>query len=113
MHVAKNIVLLIHVASVIAILTLLLIQAPKSEKHLPKGVVHASLTALVAGLALLGIDSSLNDQVSHTKIGIKFIFLIIILLLAYANQKKNKLSNATWAIMLSLTIANFLIAIFA
>jgi hypothetical protein len=44
-------------------------QTPKTEKILPKGFLHAALTALVGGFALIGIDSSLNHEISHSKIG--------------------------------------------
>ena len=63
MEFAKTVFLLIHVASVLGMLVLLLMQTSKSEKVLPKGFMHAALTALVAGFALVGIDSSLNDEI--------------------------------------------------
>jgi preprotein translocase subunit SecG len=110
MEFAKTVFLLIHVASVLGMLVLLLMQTPKSEKVLPKGFMHAALTALVAGFALIGIDSSLNVEISHGKVGIKFLVLIVIMLLGYRNQNKAKLSNAIWATMLGLTVLNVLIA---
>ena len=51
MHFAKTIFLLLHVASVLGMLVLLLMQTSKAEKVLPKGFMHAALTALVAGFA--------------------------------------------------------------
>lgn len=108
---AKTIFLLLHVASVLGMLVLLLMQTPKTEKILPKGFMHAALTALVAGFALIGIDSSLNHEISHSKIGVKFLVLIIIMLLGYKNQSKAKLSTAVWATMLGLTVFNVFIAV--
>ena len=111
MEIAKIIFLLVHVASVLGMLVLLLMQTSKAEKVLPKGFMHAALTALVAGFALIGIDSALNDEISHGKIGIKFLVLIVIMLLGYQNQKKPKLSNLIWGIMLGLTVFNVFIAV--
>ena len=110
MEFAKTIFLLLHVASVLGMLVLLLMQTSKAEKVLPKGFMHAALTALVAGFALVGIDSSLNDEISHGKVGVKFLVLIVIMLLGYKNQSKSKISNAVWATMLGLTVINVLIA---
>jgi len=73
--------------------------------------MHAALTALVAGFALIGIDSALNDEISHMKIGIKFLVLIVIMLLGYMNQSKTKLSNLVWGTMLGLTVFNVFIAV--
>jgi hypothetical protein len=111
MEFAKTVFILIHVASVLGMLVLLLMQTSKSEKVLPKGFMHAALTALVAGFALIGIDSSLNDEISHGKVGIKFLVLIVIMLLGYKNQSKPKISNAVWATMLGLTVFNVFIAV--
>ena len=111
MEIAKIIFLLVHVASVLGMLVLLLMQTSKTDKVLPKGFMHAALTALVAGFALIGIDSALNDEISHLKIGIKFLVLIVIMLLGYMNQSKAKLSNLVWGTMLGLTVFNVFIAV--
>ena len=111
MEIAKIIFLLVHVASVLGMLVLLLMQTSKTEKVLPKGFMHAALTALVAGFALIGIDSALNDEISHLKIGIKFLVLIVIMLLGYMNQSKAKLSNLVWGTMFGLTVFNVFIAV--
>ena len=111
MEFAKTVFLLIHVASVLGMLVLLLMQTSKSEKVLSKGFMHAALTALIAGFALIGINSSLNDEISHGKVGVKFLVLIVIMLFGYKNQSKAKLSNAVWATMLGLTVFNVFIAV--
>lgn len=111
MELAKTLFLLIHVASVLGMLVLLLMQTSKLEKVLSKGFIHAALAALVAGFALVGINSALEDDVNHLKVGIKFLVLIVIMILGYQNQNKPKLSNAVWATMLSLTVFNVFIAV--
>ena len=102
MEMAKIIFLLVHVASVLGMLVLLLMQTSKAEKVLPKGFMHAALTALVAGFALIGIDSALNDEISHLKVGVKFLVLMVIMILGYQNQRKLKLSNLIWGTMLEI-----------
>jgi hypothetical protein len=111
MEFAKTVFLLIHVASVLGMLVLLLTQTSKPEKKLSKGFMHAALTALIAGFALVGINSSLNDDVNHMKVGIKFLVLISIMILGYQNQNKAKLNNGIWATMLALTVFNVFIAV--
>ena len=111
MEIAKSIFLLIHVASVLGMLVLLITQTAKPEKTLSKGFMHAAMTALVAGFALVGINSAMDDEMSHTKVGIKFLILIVIMILGYQNQNKPKISNTVWATLLSLTVLNVVIAV--
>lgn len=111
MEIAKSIFLLIHVASVLGMLVLLITQTAKPDKTLSKGFMHAAMTALVAGFALVGINSAMDDEMSHAKVGIKFLVLIAIMILGYQNQSKPKISNSVWATLLSLTVLNVVIAV--
>ena len=108
-----NIAFGIHILCVIAILAMLLTQVKKSPKKLNPGVVHATLTALVAGIVMVGTWSQANpDEVlDHGKIGIKSLVVTAILFLGYANVKKETLKTSVWASMLGLTVLNIIIAV--
>ncbi|MFM1757601.1 MAG: hypothetical protein RL193_178 [Actinomycetota bacterium] len=111
MEFAKTIFLLIHVASVLGMLVLLLLQTSKPTKVIPKGFMHAALTALVAGFALVGINSSLEDDVNHLKVGVKFLVLVAIMIAGYQNQHKAQISKGIWVTLLGLTVFNVFIAV--
>jgi len=102
----------IHIVCVVAILGMLLSQVKKSEKKLNPGVVHATLTALIAGLVMVGLFTKVHpDEVlNHTKFGVKGLVIAVILTLGYQNVKKAVLKNSVWATMLGLTILNVVIA---
>ena len=75
------------------------------------------LTALVAGIALVGINTSLHssdpakyDAPDHGKVGIKLLILLIILALTIKNKKKSEVSTGVWAGLITLTMANVFIA---
>lgn len=106
--------LIIHILSVVAILSLLLIQWNKNPRTLNPGIVHAGLTALVAGLVLMGMSSTLNpdERINYLKYAIKLLILLIILTISYRNIKKTSLAKKTWLTLISLTVANILIALF-
>lgn len=108
-----NIALGIHIISIIGILGLLLSQVPKSPRKLNPGVIHAALTALVAGIVMVGILPQVEpaESINHTKIGIKAIVLLVILFLAYTNVKKEALRTWVWASMIGLTVLNIIIAV--
>jgi len=112
MSAINTVVYLIHILSVIGILTLLLLQWNKNPRKLHPGVLHAGLTALIAGVAMVGMHNSVkpDEPLNHTKVGIKLVVLIVILALGYRNVKKPVLSKNVWLTMIGLTIFNIVIA---
>ena len=112
MSAINTVVYVIHLLSVIGILVLLFLQWNKSPRKLNPGVLHAGLTALIAGLVMVGLHNNVkpDEELSHVKVGIKFLILVVILALGYKNVKKPTLSKNVWLTMLGLTITNIVIA---
>jgi preprotein translocase subunit SecG len=113
MKIAAGIFLGIHLLSVAGIVVLLLLQAGKAVKVVPKGLTHAGLTALVAGIAMVGIRQSQHHTDAHAyplynngTIAVKFVVLIILLTLAFKNGKKESITRLEWATLLGLTVLN-------
>jgi hypothetical protein len=102
----------IHLLAVIGILSLLLHQWNKSPRKLNPGVLHAGLTALIAGVVMVGLHDSVkpDEPLNHTKVGIKFLVLVVILALGYKNVKKPELPKNVWLTMTGLTVLNIIIA---
>ena len=112
MSAINTVVYVIHLLSVLGILVLLLLQSKKTPRTLNPGVLHAGLTALLAGIILVGLHNSVkpDEELNHIKVGIKFIFLLVILVLGYVNLKKPELPKKAWLTMLGLTLTNIAIA---
>ena len=111
MNIVYHIALGIHLLCVAAILILLLVQSNKNPKKLNPGVVHASLTALIAALVMVGLWDQVHDEpANHTKFGVKGVVIAVILTLGYKNLKNSELKNSIWATMLGLTVLNIVIA---
>jgi hypothetical protein len=74
--------------------------------------LHAGLAALIAGVVMVGLHESVkpDEELNHTKVGIKFVVLIVILALGYKNVKKPELPKNVWLAMIGLTIFNIVIA---
>ena len=115
----NDIALWVHILCVVGLATLLLLQVHKSPRRIHPGVIHIGLTALVAGLVMVGIRTPLNHQNSdkwplfnNGWVTLKFTILIVILILGYRNIKKTEVKNSVWIAMIALTAANILIAIF-
>ena len=114
MELARNILLGIHLIAMLGILFSLL----TSRKKLSPCLTHSALLALVAGIALVGIRYPLHDSdpmkwplPDNAKIGIKLLFILIILALAFSNRKKETISSNVWSLIGALTIGNIIIAV--
>ncbi len=112
MSAINTIAYVIHLLSVIGILSLLLHQWNKSPRKLNPGILHAGLTALIAGIVMVGLHNNVkpDEELNHIKVGIKFIILLIILVLGYTNVKKPELPKKVWLTLLGLTVTNIVIA---
>ncbi len=80
-----------------------------------KGVFHGALTAVVAGIVMVGIASG-SDAVAdpnNTKIAVKLIVALVVAALAFvANKEGKKVSPGVKYRIAGLTIANILVAVF-
>lgn len=112
MDTINTILYILHVLSVVAILVLLLLQWNKDPRKFSPGILHAGLTALIAGLAMVGMFATVHpdENLNHTKIGVKLLILIVILIIGYRNVKKPILAKNTWLALIGLTVTNILIA---
>ena len=112
MSAINTVLYIVHLLCVVAILALLLLQWNKNPRKFNPGILHAGLTALIAGLAMVGMWGSVHpDEVlNHTKAGVKLLILIVILVIGYVNLKKPVLAKSTWLFLIGLTTTNILIA---
>jgi len=113
LEIFQALVLAIHVICVAGIVVLLLMQAGKNPKKVPNGLTHLALTALVAGLALVGIRSGLHHDnpakwasYNNGTVALKLVVVIVILVVAFRNAKKELITNGAYWTLLLLTVAN-------
>ena len=94
-------------------------QCKKNPRKLNPLILQFGLVALISGLAMVGIfsathaDEVLNqphEVLNHTKVGVKLLVLVAILIIAYRNVKKPELAKKTWLTLITLTVTNVLIA---
>ncbi len=111
--------LAVHIASIVGLLVLLILQLKKSPSIVHPGVLHSALTALVAGLIMVGVRTSLHNEdptkwelLNNGKIGVKFVVLLLILFIGYRNVKKTDVKKSTLYTMIGLTTLNILLALF-
>ena len=101
-----------HMLAIAGILGLLLHQWNKSPRKLSAGVMHSAATALLAGLVMVGTYSSAkpDETLDHTKVGIKLLVVLAILVISYINAKKRELKTNIWLTLIGLHVLNILLA---
>ena len=114
MELARNVLLILHLAGMAGILISIL----ASRTKLSSGISHSALLALIAGIGLVGIRYSLNsadpikwELIDNAKITIKLIFVAIILVLGYRYKKKETVAPVIWWTVAVLALANIAIAV--
>jgi uncharacterized membrane protein len=114
MELARNILLGLHLLGTIGILVSLLL----SKKKLSPGITHSALLSLLTGIALVGLRYPLVDsdpmkweEIDNTKISIKLLIVLVILVLGYKNKKKEVVRKAVVASIAGLALVNIAIAV--
>jgi hypothetical protein len=114
MELARNILLGLHLLGTAGILVSLLL----SRKKLSPGIIHSALLSLVTGVALVGLRYPLVDadpmkweEIDNTKISIKLLIVLVILVMGYKNKKKEVVSKPVLGAITTLAISNIALAI--
>ena len=106
MDVAHVVLLVLHVAGVVALLAGILVQVRRPEKRVNGLMRDGAGTAFLAGLFLVAVVEAGDDPVDHTKIAVKFAIGLVVLVLVMANLRKEWIPQGLYWALLVLTLAN-------
>lgn len=112
MEFLRHLLLVIHLLGFGALFGGLLIQARTPEKTVNALMRDGAGTAFLAGLALVGVIEADDGEVNNTKIAVKGVIALVILILVMANLRKERIATGLWALLLLLTVANVCVAVF-
>jgi F0F1-type ATP synthase assembly protein I len=116
MKITYQILLGLHVLTVLALIALLILQGRKTVKRIPTGFTHLGLTAMVLGIAMIALNAIRHNHdkaialLNHSKFGLKFVILTVILAIAYRYAEKPSITNRMWTLLLGLSLTNLVIA---
>jgi uncharacterized membrane protein len=89
-----------------------------SRKKLSPGITHSALLSLLTGIALVGLRYPLADsdpmkweEIDNTKISIKLLIVLVILVLGYKNKKKETVSKLVVGAISVLLVVNIVTAV--
>jgi hypothetical protein len=111
MDVARVVLLVLHIAGVLALLAGLLLQVRHPEKKVVGLMRDGIGTAFLAGLFLVAVLEAGDDPVDRTKIAVKFAIGLVVLVLVMANLRKPRLPDGLFWALLVLTLADVGVAL--
>jgi hypothetical protein len=112
MDLLRHLLLVVHILGFAALLGGLLVQARSPEKTVNSLMRDGAGTAFVAGLLLVGVLQADDVDVNNTKLAVKGVIGLVILVLVMANLRKERIANGLWGLLLLLTVANICVAVF-
>jgi hypothetical protein len=116
MQIAINAVLVLHFIGLAALFGGWFTQLTAKEKSVNAAMFHGTLTQVVTGIALVGLNEATAaegvEAVNNTAVGIKSAALLVILILVLLNRKKASVPVAVWAAIGGLTLLNVVVAVF-
>ena len=113
MDILKNVILALHIVGIAALLGGVIFQSRQlrdgTARVLP-AMMHGAWTMLLTGLLLVGLHYPLGREVNNTKIGVKLVVLVAIIVIALMSRKRT--TPASWALpsIGLLTVLNVLLA---
>jgi hypothetical protein len=118
--IVKMFLVVLHLVGMAALLGGFLVQIKalraKTAEILP-AMVHGAWTSFVTGLLLVGVREwelamGGGEELDHSKIAIKSVVVLIILVLVMLNRKKKPVAGSVLGTVGGLTLLNVVLAVF-
>jgi hypothetical protein len=111
METLRQVLLVIHILGFAALIGGLLVQAKSPEKVINGAMRDGVGTAFVAGIALVGVLQADDVEVNNTKIAVKGLIGLLLLILVMANTRKERIPQGLWVGLVLLSVANVCVAV--
>ena len=113
MEILKNVILALHIIGVVALLGGVVYQIKplrEGTARILPAMMHGAWTMLVTGVALVGLQYPLGNDVNNAKISVKLLVLVAIIVIALVNRKKETLAAWVLPTIGALTVVNVVLA---
>lgn len=114
MEILKGVLVVLHIVGFGAVFGSAVAQLPavKTGKAVIKaGLFHGLNLMFVTGILLVGMRYMLDEPVNNFKITVKMIVLIVMIVLALVNRKKESVSGAVLGSIAGLGVLNVALAV--
>lgn len=120
LELSRNLLLVLHFVGLASLLGGFLTQIRGMAQGVAKiipAMVHGVWTAFVTGLLLVGVAEwriamGANLEIDHTKIAVKTVVVLIVLVLVMTQRKKQSVKSPVFGSIGALTLTNIVLAVF-
>lgn len=119
MEFVYNAILVLHFVGLASLLGGFIVQIKSPEKGVNAAMFHGAITQLVTGLLLVGLpEMGLAspyegwESWDHTKIAVKLILSLVVLVLTFIGRKKPLPQVGLWGAIGGLTLLSVIVAVF-
>lgn len=112
MDVLRNVLLVIHLIGFGALFGGAAVQVRDEIKVVNRAMLDGALTQVVSGLLLVGVIEGAGNDVNRAKIGVKLGVALVVAVLCWVNRRKRAVPNGLFFVILLLTVANVVVAVF-
>jgi peptidoglycan/LPS O-acetylase OafA/YrhL len=102
--------LVLHLLGVLAVLVGLLVQIRRADKRVIGPIRDGIGLTFVAGLLLVGVLESRNQDFDHAQVAVMFGIGLVILVLVMANLKADRIADWLYWTLLALVVVNIGVA---
>ena len=113
MELIRDLLLFVHLLGFASLLGGALVQVRAQPRVVNDAMLHGALTALLAGVLLVGLLESMPDaSVDRVKIAVKLVVALVVAVLCWVNRKKPAIPAGLFFGLLGLSALNAAIAVF-
>ena len=114
MEFLRHLLLVLHFVGLASLLGGFMVQVSAATKHVNPAMLHGSLTQLVTGVLLVGVDEGIGGGTApnNAKMGVKLAVLLIILVLLFVHRRRDQLAKPIYFTIGGLTLLNIVVAVF-
>ncbi|MEZ5091462.1 hypothetical protein [Nocardioides sp.] len=112
MDLLEHALVFLHFIGWAALLGGMVVQMREPAKTVNAAMRDGIGLAFLAGLFLVGVLESGDEDVNHAKIAVKFTIGLVVLILVMANMRKEKIPDGLFWGLMALTLGNMAVAIF-
>lgn len=118
MDLAYKALLVLHFIGMAGLLGGTLVGVSEKPLRIKVASLHSGLLVLLAGILLIIVNAMQHardesvELLDHSKLGVKLLFVVVILVLGFLNVRKTEVKRSTYMTIFGLALANVLIAVF-
>ncbi|WP_101650576.1 hypothetical protein [Brevibacterium ihuae] len=113
MEILKNVILVLHFIGIASLLGGVIMQSRamrEAQARIVAPIMHGAWTMLITGVLLVGLQYPIGNEVNNTKITVKLLVLLAIIIIALINRKREALASWVLPTIGALTVINIAIA---